>query len=42
VEEVERVLIHRVKELFPDGAAVRAELLRGDDPGQLTVRVCAG
>jgi Peptidase family S41/N-terminal domain of Peptidase_S41 in eukaryotic IRBP len=39
VEEVERVLNHRVKELFPDSAAVRAELLRGDDPGQLTVRV---
>ena len=35
-----RVLDHRVKELFPDGAVVRAELLRhGADPGQLTVRV---
>ena len=35
-----RVLDHRVKELFPDDAVVRAELLRDDgDPGQLTVRV---
>ena len=35
-----RVIDHRVKELFPDGAVVRAELLRdGDAPGQLTVRV---
>jgi hypothetical protein len=35
-----RVLDHRVKELFPDGAVVRAELLRdGDHPGQLTARV---
>jgi Peptidase family S41/N-terminal domain of Peptidase_S41 in eukaryotic IRBP len=39
MEQVERVLNHRVRELFPDGAAVRAELLRGDDPSQLTVRV---
>jgi hypothetical protein len=40
VEQVTRVLDHRVKELFPDGAVVRAELLRhGADPGQLTVRV---
>jgi hypothetical protein len=40
VEQVARVLDHRVKELFPDGAVVRAELLRhGADPGQLTVRV---
>jgi len=37
---VARVLDHGVKELFPDGAVVRAELLRdGGDPGQLTVRV---
>jgi Peptidase family S41/PASTA domain/N-terminal domain of Peptidase_S41 in eukaryotic IRBP len=37
---VERVIDHRAKELFPDGAVVRAELLRDDDhPGQLTVRV---
>jgi Peptidase family S41/PASTA domain/N-terminal domain of Peptidase_S41 in eukaryotic IRBP len=35
-----RVLNHRVKELFPDGAVVRAELLRDSDHlGQLTVRV---
>jgi hypothetical protein len=35
-----RVLNHRVKELFPDGAVVRAELLRDSDhPGQLTARV---
>lgn len=35
-----RVLDHRVKELFPDGAVVRAELLRdGDEPGRLTARV---
>ena len=35
-----RVLDHRVKELFPDGAVERAELLRdGDVPGELTVRV---
>ena len=35
-----RILDHRVKELFPDGAVVRAELLRdGDAPGRLTVRV---
>ena len=35
-----RILDHRVKELFPDGAVVRAELLRnGDVPGRLTVRV---
>ena len=40
VEQVARILDHRVKELFPDGAVVRAELLRdGDPPGQLTVRV---
>ena len=35
-----RIIDHRVKELFPDGAVARAELLRdGDAPGQLTVRV---
>jgi hypothetical protein len=35
-----RVLSHRAKELFPDGAVVRAELLRDSDhPGQLTARV---
>jgi Peptidase family S41/N-terminal domain of Peptidase_S41 in eukaryotic IRBP len=28
-----------VKALFPDGAVLRAELRRGDDPGQLVVRV---
>jgi len=40
VEQIARVLDHFVKELFPDGAVLRAELLRdGDDPGQLTVRV---
>ena len=39
MEQVERVLNHRVKELFPDDAAVRAELLRGDTPGHLAVRV---
>jgi hypothetical protein len=40
VEQVARILDHRVKELFPDGAVVRAELLRdGDVPGRLTVRV---
>jgi hypothetical protein len=40
VEEIARVLDHEVKELFPDGTVLRAELLRhGDDPGQLTVRV---
>ena len=40
VEQVARILDHRVKELFPDGAVVRAELLRdGDAPGRLTVRV---
>ena len=38
MEQVERVLNHRVKELFPDDA-VRAELLRGDTPGHLAVRV---
>jgi hypothetical protein len=37
---VERVLNHRVQELFADGSVVRAELLRDDPlPGQLTVRV---
>jgi Peptidase family S41/N-terminal domain of Peptidase_S41 in eukaryotic IRBP len=40
VEEIARVLDHRVKELFPEGAVLRAELLRpADDPGQLVVRV---
>jgi DNA-binding HxlR family transcriptional regulator len=40
VEQVARVLDQNVKELFPDGAVVRAELPRdGNDPGQLTVRV---
>ena len=40
MEQVARVLDHSVKGLFPDGAVVRAELLRdGDDPGRLTVRV---
>jgi hypothetical protein len=40
VEQVTRVLDHRVKELFPDGAVIRAELLRDNDaPGQLTARV---
>jgi Peptidase family S41/N-terminal domain of Peptidase_S41 in eukaryotic IRBP len=40
VEQIARVVDNRVKELFPDGAVVRAELLRSeDDPGRLTVRV---
>jgi len=39
VEEIERVLDHEVKGLFPDGAVQRAELRRGEDPGQLMVRV---
>jgi len=40
VEEIARVVDHRVKELFPDGAVLRAELLRpGGEPGQLMVRV---
>src|SRR6202034_4465843 len=40
VEQVARIIDHGVKELFPDGAVVRAELLRDvDTPGQLTVRV---
>lgn len=35
-----RVVDHEVKARFPDGAVLRAELLRrGDGPGQLTVRV---
>jgi hypothetical protein len=39
-EQVARILDHRVKELFPDGAVVRAELLRdGGNPGELTARV---
>jgi len=37
---VARIVDHRVKELFPDGAVIRAELLRDSDaPAQLTVRV---
>jgi len=37
---VARIIDHRVKELFPDGAVIRAELLRDSDaPAQLTVRV---
>src|SRR6516162_2823747 len=40
MERLARVLDRRVKEQFPDGAVVRAELLRDSDgPGQLTVRV---
>ena len=40
MEQVARVVDHEVKELFPDGTVLRAELLRhDDDPGQLTVRV---
>jgi hypothetical protein len=40
VEQVARIIDHGVKELFPDGAVIRAELLRDvDAPGQLTVRV---
>ena len=44
MEQVARVIDHAVKERFPPGAVVRAELLRhGDDPaigpGQLMVRV---
>ena len=40
MEEIARVLDHEVKGLFPDGAVLRAELLRhGGNPGQLTVRV---
>jgi hypothetical protein len=40
VEQVTRVLDHRVKELFPEGAVERAELLRDDaSPGRLTARV---
>jgi hypothetical protein len=35
-----RVVDHEVKDRFPHGAVLRAELLRrGDGPGQLTVRV---
>ena len=35
-----RIIDHRVKELFPDGTVIRAELLRDSDaPAQLTVRV---
>ena len=39
MDEITRVLDHEVKELFPDGAVLRAELRPGDGPGQLTVRV---
>lgn len=40
MEQVTRVLDHRVKELFPEGAVERAELLRDDaSPGRLTARV---
>ncbi len=40
MEQVARIIDHRVKELFPDGAVIRAELLRDSDaPAQLTVRV---
>jgi hypothetical protein len=39
VEEFARVVDHEVKKRFPDGAVQRAELRRGDDPGQLVVRV---
>jgi hypothetical protein len=40
VDEIARVVDHEVKGRFPDGAVLRAELLRrGDGPGQLTVRV---
>jgi peptidase S41-like protein len=40
MEQVARVLDHKVKRLFPAGAVVRAQLLRDDDhPGLLKVRV---
>jgi hypothetical protein len=39
MERVARVVDREVKERFPDGAVVRAELLRQGEPGQLTVRV---
>ena len=39
-EQVARILDRRVKELIPDGAVVRAELLRDSgNPGELTARV---
>jgi hypothetical protein len=41
VEQVARVLDHRVKRLFPEGTVQRAELRRGDGPGLLLVRVFA-
>jgi hypothetical protein len=41
VEQVARVLDHRVKRLFPEGTVLRAELRRGDGPGLLLVRVFA-
>jgi hypothetical protein len=39
VDQITRVVDHEVKGRFPDGAVLRAELLRGGGPGQLTVRV---
>jgi Peptidase family S41/N-terminal domain of Peptidase_S41 in eukaryotic IRBP len=39
VEQVERVLDHELKRLFPDGTVQRAELRPGDGPGLLLVRV---
>ncbi len=39
VDQLARIVDHRVKELFPDGSVHRAELRRGEDPGQLAVRV---
>ena len=39
MEQIARVLDHRVNELFPGGAVQRAELRPGEDPGQLMVRV---
>ena len=39
MEQFARVLDHRVKEHFSDGTVLRAELRRGDEPGQLAVRV---
>src|SRR5215469_13547835 len=40
MDQVTRVLDHKVRRLFPAGTVVRAELLRDDDhPGLLKVRV---
>ena len=39
MDQIARILDHEVKALFPDGAVQRAELRRGEDPGQLVVRV---